>query len=277
MLAKARFHVIIISILLFSCSSGISGRIVDNLGNPISKLNVKVSGLNQSVFTDENGQYTIDYIPGSFKLRFDKEGYVTKTKWLSVSSKESINLENIIVYKLPPEEGLFFSYEGAYLKVPYQKTKVQNNNYIHTEKYRPYSNIDVLKAVLKNTAYPNQLIVDTTDILSVSFNGKFLDLYTFGEGELLRLGDNGYVGQSYGQQDKVNCTLDFKLEKETFDISDNFNLIRVYKDQKYFGEYKDVVIGYSKSDEIKSWIVPQTKREISKEEILIAPFKLSLE
>ena len=70
----------------------LTGRIIDEDGNPISGVKISVEGANvDSVKTDDNGYYTIDGIrEGSYEVNISKSGYKSKEEISAIKESNQI-------------------------------------------------------------------------------------------------------------------------------------------------------------------------------------------
>lgn len=106
---------LIIPIVLFSCVIGfsqknavISGKVMDESGNPLEFANVSIPDLGLSVPTDERGKYKLE-VPANKNLtiEFSYVGYVTlpknstfdpgEKKTINVSLKKGVDFEEVII------------------------------------------------------------------------------------------------------------------------------------------------------------------------------------
>jgi peptidyl-prolyl cis-trans isomerase C len=104
---KAR---IVFVTLLIGCGKDekIEGKVQDIFGNPIKDVTVKIQTSTFSAKTDESGNYSLDYAPGSMKLVFSKEGYTTGILDLNIQQKTYFPAEILGLCPIPSESGIFY-------------------------------------------------------------------------------------------------------------------------------------------------------------------------
>lgn len=95
------------------------GRILDGFGQPINFANITVvsNGSKAKTTSDSTGVFSISYSPGNIKITFDKEGYVSLYVPLSLDEASDLTVGDIVLWKIPPEGGLFVVGNGEYIKM----------------------------------------------------------------------------------------------------------------------------------------------------------------
>lgn len=127
---------LMIASALMSCSqSGISGKVIDPANKVLEGVTVKVDKSNFITETEPNGEYTIEYAPGSFKLIFSKNGYTTHTLELNITNMTLFPAETIMMYPIPKEKGIYLL-EGNRLvsltPFPIKKNEYRRSNKNYT-------------------------------------------------------------------------------------------------------------------------------------------------
>jgi hypothetical protein len=103
------FALIVILAISSSCSKkNIEGIIIDNFDQPIAGVNVTITGSSFQSKTDNSGKYDIEYAPGTINLNFEKDGYISETLSLNISTQVEFPAEKIIMTKKPNGNGVFF-------------------------------------------------------------------------------------------------------------------------------------------------------------------------
>lgn len=102
---KQKILLTLIFILLFiSQSFGsaiIVGQVVDERGIPVDSAEVKIKNSSITSKTDSKGNYSIEFIPGSFEVLVSKKGYISKSLPLNISQKTKFPAEKIVLVKIP--------------------------------------------------------------------------------------------------------------------------------------------------------------------------------
>ena len=94
----SKIFIFFMVVSIFGCTEkSFTGSVVDPKGNPIENVSVKIYKSNVESKTDGNGNYTIRYRPGTFKVIFSKPKYAT---YELILNKDLVPDENIILYPL---------------------------------------------------------------------------------------------------------------------------------------------------------------------------------
>jgi len=81
---------------------GIYGKVYDSCdNNPLSNVNITIAGSSFKDSTNENGDYDIDYVPGSIKLQYSKIGYLPYILKLDIAQKLPYPAQDVRLLKLP--------------------------------------------------------------------------------------------------------------------------------------------------------------------------------
>ena len=96
--------------LLGGCGSSakIEGKVTDIFGDPIPGVEVKIDGSGFISKTDEDGWYSLNYAPGKIKIIFRKDGFTTHSMSLDIQQEVAFPAENVSLYPIPKELGLFY-------------------------------------------------------------------------------------------------------------------------------------------------------------------------
>ena len=109
---KMKLHLILLATIaifaVLSCTKKIEGTVYDNFDQPLSEVNVSITGTSYQSKTDKAGKYNIDYAPGSINLNFDKQGYTSENLSINITSKVSFPAEKKVMMKKPNASGVFF-------------------------------------------------------------------------------------------------------------------------------------------------------------------------
>lgn len=92
----------------------LNGRLVDNFGSPVPNATLEISNFGISTSTDENGEYSLEYIPGSFSVAIKSSKHFTSSVDFSIAQPQAINLpETKLVQRLNNDNPAFLT-ETAY-------------------------------------------------------------------------------------------------------------------------------------------------------------------
>lgn len=116
-------EVLVISLALFACILGACGRkhvqgiVKDPFGNAIDSVSVQVVKSTFSTLTSKNGEYSVDYVPGTFVMKFSKPGYTTQNMELTIQQKMRFPADTVVMYPIPKSQGIFFIGEKALIEL----------------------------------------------------------------------------------------------------------------------------------------------------------------
>ena len=69
---------VVLLVLVSGCSKkDIEGVIKDPFGNGVAGVSVQILKTQFKTVTDRDGRYSLDYVPGTFTIRYLKDGYTT--------------------------------------------------------------------------------------------------------------------------------------------------------------------------------------------------------
>lgn len=103
-------------ILLSSCNkTAIEGTVTDAFGNPIGDVVVRVEGTQFSELTDDNGQYSVGYVPGDIKVLISKQGYTDTSFSVKIAAEALFPAEPVVLYGIPDSTGFFFISPSGYV------------------------------------------------------------------------------------------------------------------------------------------------------------------
>jgi len=112
-------------LLIASCGnkSRVTGKVLDKAGKGIDSVMVLIEKSNFKTITDKQGNYSIDYAPGTFKIIYSKTGYTTHELELNLSNKTKYPAETVELYPIPKNKGIYL-FEGNKL-IPLKETYVK--------------------------------------------------------------------------------------------------------------------------------------------------------
>lgn len=125
---------IMVAVFTTSCKKRIKGGVDDNFGSGINGVSVTILNSNFHTYSDNNGRFEIDYVPGEIKLLYEKEGYTSDTQMLSIYKKSNYEAAEVMLIKKPDQKGVYYQSFGSY--IPLTKVKAEKYDIAsHWEKY----------------------------------------------------------------------------------------------------------------------------------------------
>jgi formylglycine-generating enzyme required for sulfatase activity len=80
----------------------LSGRVLDNFGQPVVGATVRVAGTNLTSQTAADGSYQMSYVPGTFVVRIEGPGYDPTEFPLQLAQASAMPVEDKMLVKAPP-------------------------------------------------------------------------------------------------------------------------------------------------------------------------------
>ncbi len=95
--------------LLVGCGDKkISGEVRDIFNNPIEGVVVSIANSAFEATTDEDGKYSIDYVPGDIELLFKHKEYISGNLKINLSVKEDFPAKQVFLYPNAKKTGMYF-------------------------------------------------------------------------------------------------------------------------------------------------------------------------
>jgi predicted small lipoprotein YifL len=95
------FQVALLIFIFAGCGQkGVSGKVTGPDGKNLEEVLVKIDKSNFGTTTDKDGNYLIDYAPGSFKILFSKNNFASHELDLTLSSKILFPAQTITLYPI---------------------------------------------------------------------------------------------------------------------------------------------------------------------------------
>jgi hypothetical protein len=218
---------------LISCKkTAIEGRVLDGFGNPVKDAIVKVEGTQFTSQTNNNGEYSIGYVPGDIKVIITKDGFTQIDYTLKISTESQFPAEDKTIYEIPKESGIWLMdfVKKAYVpikKVMVNKDKTSQSGFLTITEYESYA----IQILVDNYT---DISMNNNDSHFVFFNNdpqnpKLIKLEDLPEGfcEILyRTRRNGAMGFAMGDfTDKINL-----VNEEFTDLGGGMSLRKVNLD-----------------------------------------------
>ena len=198
-LRTAFVFLLIVATLLSGCGKDerIEGKVQDIFGNPLKDVNVKIKTSTFSSITDESGSYSLDYVPGSMKLLFSKDGYTTRSLDLNIQQKTYFPAETLTLYPIPQENGIFYVDTGNKRLI-----KIEENGRIEshpTQNAQKYSFFDLRRSYVVNFFKPNLTIKAGKAMFIDRTHHKKIMPTTVREDGIIYEGERGPFGEAMGE------------------------------------------------------------------------------
>jgi murein DD-endopeptidase MepM/ murein hydrolase activator NlpD len=99
----------------------IEGRVVDLFGKPVPAATVSIQGLRLRTQTNDNGEFRLEYVPGSMVVLATKDGYLPVagrgSLSLNLSTVSRVPIADLLLVLVPPANGLFLVGKTGYVQV----------------------------------------------------------------------------------------------------------------------------------------------------------------
>lgn len=99
----------------FAGKGQIVGKVRDGFGRPVPAVNISVENFDFSATTNASGEFSVGYVPGKIKVLVSKEGYTSSEVVLDLSAETQVPLKPITLWKIPPQQGIWFVGKGEYV------------------------------------------------------------------------------------------------------------------------------------------------------------------
>lgn len=114
-------------IMTIACGGNkhVQGIVRDPFGNAIDSVSVQVVKSTFSALTNKKGEYSVDYVPGTFAIKFSKPGYTTQNMELTIQQKMRFPADTVVLYPIPKSQGIFLIGEKELIEL--QPTRVASS------------------------------------------------------------------------------------------------------------------------------------------------------
>jgi len=115
-----------------------TGRSKRPFGNGIEDVSIKIEKSTFKSVTDSQGRYSVDYVPGAFRVNISKPGFTTHHIDLNLQEKSAFPAETIVMYPIPKEPGIYYLGQKSLVKLTdgtIQATKAEGNWMSYRWKY----------------------------------------------------------------------------------------------------------------------------------------------
>jgi hypothetical protein len=96
----------------------ITGKVQDAFGHPVSGANVNVEGTTFTATTDQEGNYSIQYAPGSVTIKISKPGYTAVNFFASLTTASKYPASTVIIFEMPRKPALWQIGNSEYVEMP---------------------------------------------------------------------------------------------------------------------------------------------------------------
>ena len=95
----------------------LTGRAVDNFGQPVVGGTVRIAGTNLATETRPDGSYQIPYVPGNLVVQIQRAGYDPAEFNLQLAQASTYPVEDKVLVKVPPGNEVYFLGEKDYVSL----------------------------------------------------------------------------------------------------------------------------------------------------------------
>ena len=103
----------------------LSGKVIDCFGKPLPGVSVAVLNSRFATITDNDGNYSLGYVPGTIKVSYQKAGYYQTSLDLQIATAATYPVRDLQVFKVLPGKGVFFVGKNEYTAVAQCKVDAQ--------------------------------------------------------------------------------------------------------------------------------------------------------
>src|SRR5579872_6560898 len=112
------------TLILFTFFAGcgtspvITGTVQDAFGRPVPGATVNVEGTTFAATTDQQGNYSIEYAPGSVTVHIAKPGYTAVNLFASLTTASKYPASTVIIFEMPKKPSLWQIGSSEYVEIP---------------------------------------------------------------------------------------------------------------------------------------------------------------
>ena len=111
---------------VFWSGANLNGSVVDNFGKPVEGAEISIVNTAFKTFTDSNGRYRLEYIPGHFAVLYVKSGHVGTSITLDAAATTSFPVRDVVLAKTPPDGRLWLVEASDYSYINNCSIRVDN-------------------------------------------------------------------------------------------------------------------------------------------------------
>lgn len=102
-------HRLALVLALAACGKAkVEGNVTDAFGRPLHGASVTIEGTSFATTTGADGNYSIQFVPGQFKVKIAKEGYTSATVPFTVAESAKVPAARVALYPRPTEPGIYY-------------------------------------------------------------------------------------------------------------------------------------------------------------------------
>ena len=95
--------------------AAIKGTVTDNFGQPVAGAEVRIANSAFATKTDDKGQFSIEYVPGSFVVKIGAAGHSAREVALDLRERAEFPLDSTVLTRYPSGKGLFLLGSADYV------------------------------------------------------------------------------------------------------------------------------------------------------------------
>ncbi len=159
--------ILFITFISSFASAKIEGKVVDQFGRGLGNVHVQIVNTGFEAKTDDTGNYLLDYVPGTLKIKFSKPKYTTEYLELDIYTKDKFPAAKVEMWKIPAK-GLFL-------------VDTSRKQYIQIQQSFP------IKSIKRMHRDPNSLknLANLGNLASLIFSAEKIGNFSAGKGKIL--------------------------------------------------------------------------------------------
>lgn len=128
---------------ILSCSrqGKVNGTVVDEASTLLPGVKVQLENSTLETLTDENGAYSLPYVPGSFRVTFAKVGYIGGELALTLQGRENFPAQVVRLLRLPKEETIVAVTPQGYVQLQYapvRRSTTRTGSFVNVKNHYSY-------------------------------------------------------------------------------------------------------------------------------------------
>jgi hypothetical protein len=90
---------------------------VDATERPLADVTVGIQGSSFTATTEDDGKYSLDYVPGEIKVTLSKSGYTSASLELNIAQKSVYPAARVQLFEIPKDKGLHLITDDGYVSI----------------------------------------------------------------------------------------------------------------------------------------------------------------
>jgi hypothetical protein len=107
-------------------SATLVGKVIDCFGKPLGGVSVMVQNTKFAGVTDNQGNYSLGYVPGTIQVSYSKQGYYVASLTFQITTPSTYPVQDLSLFKVPPGKGIFFAGKDGYVSLAQGRIQTQD-------------------------------------------------------------------------------------------------------------------------------------------------------